>query len=221
MVDLVKIRKKAKEKKKDAAAALLTESSPAEVVVTPQSSVLTPESSTPPPSSLDRLEAFKKLLGQKRESSVVRKRVAEPAPTAAPIELLTFDMAGEHYALAIDQVVEIVEPRVETRIPNVAAGVVGVISLRGTIVTILDVRRKLGHPAAERAPGARIIVVESNGETTGFLVDRVSRVVKIDPSKLESHPVVNPNEQREAIRGVFRLGETLTILLDLEKLIRF
>ncbi|MGZ5473886.1 MAG: chemotaxis protein CheW, partial [Thermoanaerobaculia bacterium] len=128
--------------------------------------------------------------------------------------------AGEQYAIDIEKIVEIVTPRPLTRIPNADASVVGIISLRGTIVTLVDVRRKLRHQAAgEDNENTRIVVIDLRDETVGFVVDRVLRVVKIAPSEVEPHPVVHATELEEAVRGVFRVSGALTILLDLDKLL--
>jgi purine-binding chemotaxis protein CheW len=98
--------------------------------------------------------------------------------------------------------------------------VVGILSLRGTIVTLVDVRRKLRHPATSApTPDTRIVVIDFHKETVGFVVDRVQRVVKLPRASVEPHPVVHTNELEEAIRGVFRAGGALTILLDLDKLL--
>ena len=64
-----------------------------------------------------------------------------------------------------------------------------------------------------------MIVVEHDGETSGFVVDRVSRVIKLDPTRIESHPIVSASEQNEMIRGVFQQPGGLTILLDLQKIL--
>ena len=103
--------------------------------------------------------------------------------------------------------------------PNADPTIVGIISLRGTIVTIIDVRRKLRHPPAAGGDDARIIVAERGGETLGFEVDRVLRVLKVDSAAIEPHPVVHSSELSEAVRGVFRYANALTILLDLDKLL--
>jgi purine-binding chemotaxis protein CheW len=94
-------------------------------------------------------------------------------------------------------------------------------SLRGTIVTVFDLRRKLGHPPIEAGQDEdrRMIVVERDGETAGFIVDRVSRVVRLDPSELENHPVVSAAEQSDYVGGVFQASDGLVILLDLEKIL--
>ena len=154
--------------------------------------------------------------GKKREGFV--REVVQTA-AAAELEVLTFVLAGEQYAVNIEHIVEIVRPRGTTRVPNAGANVVGIISLRGLIVTVVDVRARLHHPSAAAGNDARIIVVEHGGETLGFQVDRVLRVVKLDAAAVEAHPVVHTSEQTEAIRGVFRHAGALTILLDLDKLL--
>jgi chemotaxis signal transduction protein len=63
------------------------------------------------------------------------------------------------------------------------------------------------------------VVVDFRNETVGFVVDRVLRVVKASAAEVEPHPVVHATELDESIRGVFRIAEALTILLDLDKLL--
>ena len=237
MVDLVKVRKKAKEKKEKTAP---TEpeprgepvfsgapgSSPAiEHPATPENagedtgaplSTGSPPSAPPSaPPSMDKIARFLETAGQRR---TLKK--AEEITVAAQLELLTFDMAGEHYAIDIDNVVELVTPRPITRIPNADPSIVGIFSLRGMIVTLIDARRRIGHGAGA-APDveARIIVVQHGGENVGFLVDRVLRVVKIDADSVDPHPVVHASEQDDAVRGVFRREEMLTMVLNLEILL--
>ncbi|HEX6088149.1 MAG TPA: chemotaxis protein CheW [Thermoanaerobaculia bacterium] len=215
MVDLAKIRKKAKK-------------APGSAGVPPAAA----EASSPPPpphgggdaaiaaggdagAPLDKLERFKENAGKRRGITTTQ---VEQAPTDQ-LELLTFTIAGEHYAVDIERIVEIVTPRPVTRIPNADESVVGIISLRGTIVTLVDVRKKLRHPQGTETPDTRIVVIDFHKETVGFVVDRVLRVVKLARAGVEPHPVVHTNELEESIRGVFRTGGALTILLDLDKLL--
>jgi len=235
VVDLAKIRKKAKKKDDVSESASVSRSAG----VPPAG----PEASSPPAPSpktgggdaagpaaetaalletaaiqevtSDKLDRFKEQAGQRREM-----RVAQVVETKQQLELLTFLIAGEQYAIDIEKIVEIVTPRPITRIPNADRAVVGIISLRGTIVTLVDVRRKLRHPTApEETENTRVVVIDLRNETVGFVVDRVLRVVKLAPSEVEPHPVVHTTELEEAIRGVFRVGGALTILLDLDKLL--
>ena len=222
MVDLAKIRKKAKGTGRGSGAGSRESEqvpAPAPIVVVASEALLapapTPDPRLPTPASL-KLEQFKEIAGKRREGFIERK--AETA-AADQVELLSFVIAGEQYAVLIDHVVEIVTPRDATRVPNADPTIVGIISLRGTIVTIIDVRRKLRHPPSEVGNETRIIVAERGGETLGFEVDRVLRVLKVESAAIEPHPVVHSSELSEAVRGVFRYANALTILLDLDKLL--
>lgn len=228
MVDLVKIRKKAKkvveslsdrvagEEPGGAAAASAAEAPTQEKPLAEAASA--PQTIAAPQSS--KLEKFKQEAGKRRELEVSSRDTIEEAVPGSLLELLTFVIAGEHYAVDIERIVEIVTPRPVTRIPNAGNSVVGIISLRGTIVTLVDVRRKLRHaPAGEADAETRIVVIDFRGETVGFVVDRVLRVVKIERDTLEPHPVVHASELDDSVRGVFRVSGALTILIDLDKLL--
>lgn len=167
-----------------------------------------------------KLEKFKQEAGKRREIEAATRDTVEEAVPGTQLELLTFVIAGEHYAVDIERIVEIVTPRPLTRIPNADSSVVGIISLRGTIVTLVDVRRKLRHDvSAGDTAETRIVVIDFRGEMVGFMVDRVLRVVKIAAVALEPHPVVHASELDESVRGVFRVAGALTILIDLDKLL--
>lgn len=224
MVDLAKIRKKAKAAGRGSGAGN-RESEKASAPAPEPAVVVAPESDVTPAPTADRrpptpaflkLDQFKQIAGKRREGFVEQK--AETA-SADQVELLSFIIAGEQYAVLIDHIVEIVTPRDVTRVPNADPTIVGIISLRGTIVTIIDVRRKLRHPPSEVGNETRIIVAERGGETLGFEVDRVLRVLKVESAAIEPHPVVHSSELSEAVRGVFRYANALTILLDLDKLL--
>lgn len=228
MVDLVKIRKKAK--KKEAAEEQQGAAPPAaaaeepEQVASPPSRPSAAEADpdpaavAPPAPHTSKLDRFKEQAGRRRD--VTAGTGAEETAPEAQLELLTFVIAGEQYAADIERIVEIVTPRALTRIPNADHSIMGIMSLRGTIVTLLDVRRKLGHPPAGAAgEETRIIVIDFRNETVGFIVDRVLRVVKAQEVEVEPHPVVHVAELDESIRGVFRASGALTILLDLDKLL--
>jgi len=215
MVDLAKIRKKKAEKKLPVASVQLPEPVPQQPV-TPATEPPR-DSETPKPRSAEKLERFMAEAGKKREGFV---HAAVESTAANEVEVLTFVLAGEQYAVNIERILEIVRPRLVTRVPNAGDNVVGIVSLRGLIVTVVDVRARLHHrPAAAGESDARVIVVEQGGETLGFQVDRVLRVVKLDAAAIESQPVVHSSEQTESIRGVFQHAGALTILLDLDKLL--
>jgi chemotaxis signal transduction protein len=215
MVDLVKLRKKAK--KQPAAdsprPAEATAASPLEPLPAEAPAGRHPPAAGPADTKLSR---FMQEAGKLRETV---EQTEEAAPDTGLLELLTFVIAGEQYAVDIERIVEIVRPRAVTRVPNADSSIVGIVSLRGTIVTLIDVRNRLRHAVAEETPDTRIIVVDNHGETIGFEVDRVLRVVKIGWNDVEPHPVVHASEADDSIRGVFRHTGALTILIDFDKLL--
>ena len=188
MVDLVKIRQKARKAKLGGAP-------------------------TPSPAR-DRLEKFLEEAGKRRDTAVP----VVPEPAGDQFEALTFLIGNERYAVDIEPIVSIVMPGPYTRVPNADPSVMGIMSVRGTMVTMIDVRRRLRQAPAGDGQ-MRIVVVRHGADFLGFEVDRVLRVIDVDRAEIEPHPVVDAKEEDEAIRGVFRLAGALTILLDLDKLL--
>jgi purine-binding chemotaxis protein CheW len=224
VVDLAKIRKKAKKKgtagvpPADAQASRLRSGGEDAAASAAETAAVHEEASTTgneQRAANTKLDRFKEQAGSRRDLAVTK--IAE---RELQLELLTFTIAGEQYAIEIEKIVEIVTPRPITRIPNADPTVVGIISLRGTVVTLVDVRRMLRHSAPlQGGADTRIVVIDLGNEIVGFVVDRVLRVVKIAPNEVEPHPVVHTTELEESIRGVFRASGALTILLDLDKLL--
>jgi purine-binding chemotaxis protein CheW len=215
MVDLVKIRKKAKESKEKETAASNGAPPPSAAPLgggTKSPAEDTGASLEPP---VDKIARFLATAGERHIDVTGTTDVQEELQ-----ELLTFKIAGELYAVDIEHVVEIITPRPITRVPNADRSVVGILSLRGAVVTIIDVRLRLGHPPLAAVDAdTRVVVAEDRGENLGFTVDRVQRVVKVAPSSIEPHPVAHASEHDDSVLGVFRQGEALTILLDLENLL--
>jgi len=148
-------------------------------------------------------------------------RFPEEAPiekSADEIELLTFTLGAERYAIDIDNVAEISAPRPCTRVPNAHPGTVGILSLRGAIVTLLDLRSRLKQPPASDGKERQVIIVRDGSGLAGFEVDRVLRPAKIARTAIDPQPVVAAGEESDFIRGVVRGEDSLTIVLDLAKL---
>ncbi len=191
MVDIAKIRKKAKAGGRRAAGG-------GRVEVAPE----------------DKLQRFLAEAG--------KQRFTPAAPVEAPtdqVELLTFILGGEQYAIDIEGIAEITHVHPPTRVPNVDPSIVGIMSVRGSIVTMVDVRSKLKQPPPKSAKDALVIIVRDGNGLIGFEVDRVLRPAKFDRAAIEPQPVVHPDEQSEFIRGVVRGTNALTIVLDLAKLL--
>jgi purine-binding chemotaxis protein CheW len=134
-------------------------------------------------------------------------------------EFLTFSLGGEEYAMPIDRIVEIVPHRPTTPVPNTDATVVGILSLRGIVVTILDVRSRLGGKPAPVTPETRFVVVGLENELIGLLVDRVRRVVRFTKREIEPPPAIGSGEASECVAGVVERGGRIIIVLELDRLL--
>ncbi len=141
----------------------------------------------------------------------------EPPPEgAAPRRLLACSLAGTPYALPVDRVRQVVRVRPITPVPRTPASVRGVISLRGTIVQVLDLRLRLRLPALEPGRASRVVVVQG-AETglTGLLVDAVTDVWLAAAQDLR--PPAAP--EGSAVEALFARGESFVSVLDLDRVL--
>jgi purine-binding chemotaxis protein CheW len=132
--------------------------------------------------------------------------------------LVTFELAGEHFAVDIHAVREINRLLEITRVPKSPPEIAGVINLRGKIFPVVQLRMKFGFPEVEAGDQTRIMVLEYDGKETGFIVDRVHEVLRIDSSIVDPTPEVMGTVDADFIRGIAKLENRLLIVLDLEKL---
>lgn len=135
------------------------------------------------------------------------------------LQLVTFRLGSEEYALDILKVQEINRMVEITSIPNAPPYVEGVINLRGKVIPVVNLRKKFGLDSKERDSQARIIVVDV-GTTVGLIVDSVSEVLRISSDTVEPPPPMTATGSSEYIKGVGKLSDRLLILLDIEKLLR-
>lgn len=138
--------------------------------------------------------------------------------TAEQLQLVTFGLGEEEFAVDILSVQEINRMMALTRVPQSPPDVEGVINLRGKIIPVVDLRRKFNLPASEKSDQSRIVVVEVHGRVIGFIVDRVSEVLRIPSSIVEPAPKMTSSADSDFIAGVGKLQDRLLILLDLGKL---
>ena len=138
------------------------------------------------------------------------------------LQLVSFVVGAEEYAIPILAVQEINRMMDITRVPQSPAFVEGVINLRGKVIPVVDLRKRFGMPINENTGDERIIVVEVQGETEarviGFTVDKVNRVLRIGSDIVEPAPAMACGADSEYVLGVGKLDEGLLILLSLDKL---
>jgi purine-binding chemotaxis protein CheW len=133
--------------------------------------------------------------------------------------LATFVLDREEYGVDVRQVQEIRRVGEITAVPRAPEFVRGVINLRGRILPVLDLKRKLGlgEVAVERA--ARIVVVRVQDRMLGLLVDGASQVLKVPVSRVEPPPEEVVERGGDYIRGVAKLEDRLIILIDLGRVL--
>jgi purine-binding chemotaxis protein CheW len=143
--------------------------------------------------------------------------ISEPEETRQQeIELLSFRLGGEEYVVLVSDVREVLKLYQPTMVPNTPDYILGVMSLRGTMQPIIDLRKRFGLAEGVQDEKMRIVVVSSADEAVGLLVDRVTGVFTIHPDEIRPAPE-NIEQGGEFLRGIVRKDEKLYILLDLEK----
>lgn len=154
-----------------------------------------------------------------RESASFEVESQQDEAAAASVELLCFRVADEEYAISIMDIKEIIKPREVTEVPRVPAFVRGILSLRGNIIPIFDMRVRLGLAGGEGSERERVVVVKRDNGFAGVLVDEVVQVVRIPEGEVEPPPVVLEGIDREFVLGIGRVAGRMLILLDMDKVL--
>jgi purine-binding chemotaxis protein CheW len=128
-------------------------------------------------------------------------------------ELLAFMLGDEEYALKMEEAREIIRWRKPTKVPRAPEYILGIISLRGVILPVFDVKKRLGLGELNPSRHTRIIVVSEGGSLSGMVVDRITGVSAVPEKEIESAPAVIDGNEAEYIEGVGRAGERLLILI--------
>jgi len=134
-------------------------------------------------------------------------------------QCVTFTLEGEVYGINVMQVQEVLRETEVAPVPGAPHYVIGIINLRGNVVSVIDARSRFGLMTKEDDDLSRIIVIEASTHTIGILVDSVAEVVDIKRSEVETAPNVGNDETSKYIDGVVSRGEELLILVDLNKLL--
>ena len=135
------------------------------------------------------------------------------------IQLVTFRLKDETYGINVMQVQEVLRVAEIAPVPGAPHYVLGIINLRGNVVTVIDTRVRFGLPSAEIDDLSRIIVIESEAQVVGILVDSVAEVVDLHVSEIDSAPNVGNEESSRYIQGVASRNSNLLIVVDLNKLL--
>ena len=237
-MDIAEIRKKAKAQKKpdelvvdpvsqkealqEAEEFDLSDAAVADVdaVNTGLSFVDVPDSASDGPSGLDLLFAATEefALATGALSDDVIESPAD-AREQASRQYLAFHLGDEEYALDIKQISEIIKVREFTDIPRAPGFILGIISLRGVVVPVFDLRCRLNLGVSELLPTTRIVVCQHEDVSVGLLVDSINQVFNLIDDEVEPPPGVLSGLDREMVSGLGRYQGRMIILLNIESVL--
>lgn len=135
------------------------------------------------------------------------------------LQWVTFHLEEETYGINVMQVQEVLRYSEIAPVPGAPAYVLGIINLRGNVVTVIDTRTRFGLNSAEVTDNSRIVIIEAEKQVIGILVDSVAEVVYLRSSEIDSAPNIGTEESAKFIQGVSNRDDELLILVDLNKLL--
>ena len=135
------------------------------------------------------------------------------------LQWVTFHLGDETYGINVMQVQEVLRYSEIAPVPGAPAYVLGIINLRGNVVTVIDTRTRFGLNSAEVTDNSRIVIIEAEKQVIGILVDSVAEVVYLRSSEIDSAPNIGTEESAKFIQGVSNRDGELLILVDLNKLL--
>ncbi|MEE9523939.1 MAG: chemotaxis protein CheW [Thermodesulfovibrionales bacterium] len=135
------------------------------------------------------------------------------------IQLVVFKIGKEYFGVGIDVIREIVRLPEVTDVPDAPDFLEGMINLRGKIVPVIDLKKRLKLQGGERGKATRVLVTDETDTLAGLIVDSVDEVIRIEPEAVEEPPEMMTAVGVEYITGVAKVDERLIILLDITKML--
>ncbi|OUS74635.1 chemotaxis protein CheW [Pseudoalteromonas sp. A601] len=135
------------------------------------------------------------------------------------LQWVTFKLESETYGVNVMQVQEILRYTEIAPVPGAPSYVLGIINLRGNVVTVIDTRARFGLISAETTDNSRVLIIEAEEQVIGILADSVAEVVYLRSSEIDSAPNIGTEESAKFIQGVSNRDGELLILVDLNKLL--
>jgi purine-binding chemotaxis protein CheW len=135
------------------------------------------------------------------------------------LQYVTFRLDDETYGINVMQIQEVLRYSEIAPVPGSPEYVLGIINLRGNVVTVIDTRRRFGLNDADVTDSSRIVVMESADQVMGILVDSVAEVVYLKSSEIETAPNVGSEESARFIQGVCNKNGELIILVEFDKML--
>ena len=135
------------------------------------------------------------------------------------LQWVTFKLDNETYGINVMQVQEVLRYSEIAPVPGAPLYVLGIINLRGNVVTVIDTRQRFGLIAADVTDNTRIVIIEAEKQVIGILVDSVAELVYLKATEIDEAPNVGNDESARFIQGVSNRDGELLILVDLDQLL--
>jgi len=140
-------------------------------------------------------------------------------PNDEVLQWVTFKLETETYGINVMQVQEVLRYTEIAPVPGAPSYVLGIINLRGNVVTVIDTRSRFGLESNEISDNTRIVIIEAEKQVIGILVDSVAEVVYLKASEIDDAPNVGNDDSAKFIQGVSNRDGELLILVDLDQLL--
>ena len=147
-----------------------------------------------------------------------KRNIAQNLAEDEVLQWVTFQLENETYGINVMQVQEVLRYTEIAPVPGAPDYVLGIINLRGNVVTVIDTRQRFGLYNAEITDNSRIVIIEADKQVVGILVDSVAEVVYLRQSEIETAPNVGNDESAKFIQGVCNKNGELLILVELDKM---
>jgi len=135
------------------------------------------------------------------------------------MQIVVFKLNNEDFCVDINQVIEIIRLQSIISVPDAPVFVEGITNLRGTVIPIVDLKKRFNLPISNKDENTRIIVVNVGKKPIGFIVDSVTEVLHIDKDSIQEAPEIISGIGKEYIKSIINLNERLIINLDLHRVL--
>jgi len=158
-----------------------------------------------------------------QQSTMVRQTKAAQTQVISMRQYLTFVLSGESFAIAIENIREIIEFKSITTIPLMPEFLRGVINLRGAVVPVVDLSARFARGVTSVGQRTCVVIVEIEGEqetqVLGIMVDAVNEVIDVDASQVEPRPAFGAGIRTDFIDSILNINQQFTVVLDVGKVL--
>ncbi|MCK4739126.1 MAG: chemotaxis protein CheW [Deltaproteobacteria bacterium] len=166
--------------------------------------------------SINPIDELSALIEEATEESAESEEDGDDEEREEEFQAISFTLDDEEYAIEVKHIKEIITIKELTDVPKAPPGILGVLSLRGAVIPVMNLKSRLGLNQDES--GNRIIIVNDKDELLGLLVDTVKHVIRFTASHLEDAPSLNTINE-DLISAIGRHGDSTFILIDIEQLL--